>query len=253
VLDYIEHSDVIELRLNRPPVNALSPLLIEAITQKHATAVQSGAGAVVLSGLPGVFSAGLDVVELLSLDRPAIRDFWRAFFGLLRQLGTSPVPVAAALTGHSPAGGAVMALFCDYRVAASGAFKIGFNEVQVGLPLPPLLYSALGRVVGLRQAERLQVSAQLFDPGEAYRLGFVDAVCGLERVVPLALEWCRRLLELPHHAMTQTRGLARHDLAALFDEVDEVTYQEMTGIWFSDETQAAVRQLVERLTKKQHS
>ena len=67
--------------------------------------------------------------------RPAIEAFWRAFFELTRALAASPVPVVAALSGHAPAGGAVLAIHCDYRIAARGNFKIGLNEVAVGLPV----------------------------------------------------------------------------------------------------------------------
>src|SRR5262245_22115663 len=133
MLACVPHDSITEIRLERPPVNALNPALVRALTDAHTEAVSSGARAVVLSGRPGIFSAGLDVKELIGLDRAAIAAFWHDFFGLLRTVATSSVPTACALTGHSPAGGAVIALFADYRSMARGAYKIGFNEVAVGL------------------------------------------------------------------------------------------------------------------------
>ena len=154
----IEHGPVRELRLNRPPVNALSPELIGVLLQAVEAAPEDGKRALVLSGLPGIFSAGLDVPALLKLDRPAMEVVWRNFYALMRALGSSPIPIAAAITGHAPAGGTVLALFCDWRVAAKGDWKIGLSEVQVGLPLPPVILSALRRLVGAHTAERLAVA-----------------------------------------------------------------------------------------------
>ncbi|HJR11070.1 MAG TPA: enoyl-CoA hydratase/isomerase family protein, partial [Rhodanobacteraceae bacterium] len=129
MLDIIEHDHGIrEFRLARPPVNAINPALTATLKQAVERAPANGAAALILSGSPGLFSAGLDIPALLQLDRDAMRAFWRDFFGLCATLARSPIPVAAAVTGHSPAGGAVLAIFCDYRVMARGEFRIGLNE-----------------------------------------------------------------------------------------------------------------------------
>ena len=167
-----------------------------------------------LSGAPGMFSAGLDVPYLLTLDRDGIAAAWAGFYDLLRALADSPVPIAAAITGHSPAGGAVMAIFCDRRVMAEGRFAIGLNEVQVGIPLPPALYGALRRVVGQRTAERLAVAGAMLRADEAYRVGLVDELAPPEEVVGRAIGWCETLLELPRGPMLTTRERARRDLRA---------------------------------------
>ena len=75
----------------------------------------------VVSGRPGMFSAGLDVPELIELDRGQMERFWRNFVSMLGQIASMPVPTVFALTGHAPAGGIVMALFGDYRF--TGTYK----------------------------------------------------------------------------------------------------------------------------------
>ena len=137
MVQIIEHGAVRELRLNRPPVNALSPDLIVGLRKAIQGAPGDGARALVLSGAPGRFSGGLDVPLLLGLDRAEMAALWRAFYGLLGAIAASPVPIAAAITGHAPAGGTVLALFCDWRIMAEGDYRVGLNEVQVGIPLPP--------------------------------------------------------------------------------------------------------------------
>jgi Delta3-Delta2-enoyl-CoA isomerase len=126
----LDHGSVRELRLNRPPVNALSPELIASLLEAIRTAPHEGKRALVLSGLPGIFSAGLDVPQLLKLDRLAMDALWREFYALIGALACSPVPIAAAITAHAPAGGTVLALFCDHRIAAEGDWRIGLSEVQ---------------------------------------------------------------------------------------------------------------------------
>jgi len=246
----IEHGAIRELQLNRPPVNALSPELISALRKAIEAAPADGARALILSGSPGRFSGGLDVPLLLSLDRPAMADLWRDFYALLAAIAGSTIPIAAAITGHSPAGGAVLAMFCDWRVMAEGGYRIGWNEVPVGIPLPPAILGGLRRLVGPRNAERLAVSGELVLPQEAVHLGLVDEIVPPEKVVGRAVEWCERLLALPAEAMTLTRRQARADLAALFGDNIEKELPRVVEGWWSPSTQATLRAVADRLKKK---
>jgi enoyl-CoA hydratase/carnithine racemase len=250
LLRSVDHGPVRELRLERPPANALAPELVAALAEAIRAAPAGGAEALVLSGAPGMFSAGLDVPYLLTLDRAGIAEAWSGFYDLLRALAESPVPLAAAITGHSPAGGAVLAIFCDRRVMAEGRFSIGLNEVQVGIPLPPALFGALVRVVGQRTAERLAVAGEMVSPDEALRVGLVDELAPPEQVVERALDWCRTLLALPRGPMLTTRARARQDLRALVVRGDEGEIDALVEDWFGDETQAALQALVARLREK---
>src|SRR5688500_15390522 len=123
----LDHGPIRELRLARAPVNALNPELCLELGAMVRAASADGVQGLVLSGGPKVFSAGLDVPYLLSLgeDRPALMAAWESFFDAARALAAFPAPVVAAIAGHAPAGGCVLALCCDYRVLAGGPFRIG--------------------------------------------------------------------------------------------------------------------------------
>jgi enoyl-CoA hydratase/carnithine racemase len=275
VIEIVEHGAVRELRLARPPANALSPELMAALTAALAQAAAEAAAApasapasapaasgrvagLVLSGAPGMFSAGLDLPYLLTLDRAGIRVMWNNLYALLRSLAASPLPVVAAVTGHSPAGGAVLAIHCDARVMADGDFRIGLNEVRVGLPLPPVIFAAMRRLVGPRQAERMCVSGALVSPAEAARIGLVDEVVPADQAVERAVAMAAELAALPRAAMAATRRLARADLTAMYDDVGgqgagggkESEIEMVLDSWFSAEAQATMRSLVERLARK---
>jgi Delta3-Delta2-enoyl-CoA isomerase len=249
MIDTIDHGLIRELRLARPPANALDPGLISALRAALREAVESGREAVVLSGSSGRFSGGLDVPALLALDRTGIKELWRSFFALLHDFAACPVPVVAALTGHSPAGGTVLSLFADHRVFAEGAFVVGLNEVRVGLPVPEVLVRALAFVVGDRRAADLATRGLLLGPEDALRAGLVDELAPLAEVVPRALTYTRELLALPRAAMLGTRALARRPLVAAFNAVDDRLLEAVTGHWFSDEAQATLRALASRLKK----
>lgn len=246
----IDHGPIRELRLSRPPANALSPELIAALGEAVVDAPREGARALVLSGSGKLYSGGLDIPVLLPLDRPAIRATWESFYRLMYSLAASPIPVAAAITGHSPAGGAVLAIFCDYRVMAEGDVKIGLNEVQVGISLPVAILRAFIRLVGPRQAEKLTVTGRLIPAAEALRIGFVDELAPPDQVVARALAWCQEILSLPPVALAKTRQDNREDLIRIVEEGLAAELDDLVHVWFSEETQTILRGVVERLTAK---
>ena len=251
MLDRIEHNNGIrELRLNRPPVNALNPELVRALREAVETAPREGANALVISGSPGIFSAGLDVPFLLTLDRDGMRAFWSEFLGACASLARSPIPIVAAITGHSPAGGAVLALFCDFRVMAHGAYRIGLNEVQVGLTVPRVIQSALSRLVGAYRAERMLICGAMLESEAARATGFVDELADVDHVVTHALAWLEELSKLPRQAMLATRDLARADLAALFADPSKLPVETLLDMWFAPEAQDTLRAMVAKLKSK---
>lgn len=250
MLDLIRHDAILELRLARPPVNALNPDLVRSLRTAVESAPADGARGLVLSGSPGLFSAGLDVPHLLQLDRDAFRAFWNDFFGLCAALARSPVPVAAAITGHAPAGGAVLSIMCDYRVMARGTFRIGLNEVQVGLCVPECIQAALRRLVGAYRAERLMVVGAMPESAQAEAIGLVDELVDTDVVVPRALAWLGELLNLPPRAMAETRRLARADIAAIFADPGALPVEDFLDGWFAPEAQAVLHALVARLKSK---
>ena len=251
MLDIHNHDNEIrELRLARPPVNALNPEMVETLLEAVRSAQTDGTRALVLSGSPGLFSAGLDVPELLELDRDGMVSFWNGLFGLLEALARSPIPVATAITGHSPAGGTVLALFSDYRIQAQGDFKLGLNEVQVGLVVPPVIHQALVRLIGPYPAERHLVAGQMISADRALEIGLVDELQPADQVVSRAVDWCRAHLALPQHSMLATRALCRADLGGLFDDPKALDADGFAEFWFRDETQATLKGMVEKLRKK---
>ena len=255
LIDTIDHCDIREIRLARPPVNALNTELCRALIDALNTALDQGVRGIVLAGNPKIFSAGMDVPYLLSLcdDRHALLDAWQAFFGAARTLAESRVPVVAAITGHAPAGGCVLALCCDYRVMARSPdparpFALGLNETQVGLVVPEGIQRLMRRVVGAYRAERLLVAGEMVPAERALEIGLVDELVDQEAVSARSIAWLQQLLRLPHHPMLQTRTLARRDLVEALDPA-LIQLERFVDAWHALDTQVALRALVDKLKK----
>lgn len=243
------------IELARPPVNALNPELCRALIAALEAAYSDGVLGVVLAGSPKVFSAGLDVPYLLSLgdDHREVLEAWQAFFGAARLLAESRIPVVAALTGHAPAGGCVLALCCDYRVMAHSIdparpFAIGLNETQVGLVVPEGIQRLLRRVVGEYRAERLMIAGEMVSAERALEIGLVDELVDVDQVVPRAVAWLEALLKLPYQPMLQTRAVARRAVVEALSP-DVIHLEAFVDQWWEPETQTALNALVAKLKK----
>lgn len=250
MLNTINHGHVRELQLAKAPVNALNTELVKLLIQSVRDA-QKECGAIVLSGQEGVFSAGLDIIELMQLDRDGMKTFWTSFFELLETVACSNIPIAAAITGHSPAGGAVIFMLCDYRVMSRGDFLTGLNETRVGLIIPPVLQNAMARLVGPRVAEQMLVAGAMIGPEDAAKTGFVDALeTGYEATIQHAIQWCESLLSLPRHSMLGNRANARAHFKEEFASHNIDSVESFVDTWFSDETQQVIGSLVAQLKSR---
>lgn len=254
-VETLHHGDIVELKLARAPVNALNPALCNDLRNALATAIETGTRGIVLSGGPKVFSAGLDVPYLLSLgdDRHALLSAWEAFFDTAMALAAAPVPVVAAIAGHAPAGGCVLALCCDYRVMARSEdaerpFRIGLNETQVGLVAPEGIQRVMRRVVGRYRAERLLVAGEMLDAEQALRAGLIDELVEIDHVAPRARAWLQQLLALPRMAMLQTRAIARADLVEAL-QPHHIQLDRFIEAWYAASTQDALRAMMAKLGK----
>jgi enoyl-CoA hydratase/carnithine racemase len=252
MIDVIEHREIRELRLNRPPVNALDPGLLSAIRDGVLAAAEEGSRAIVLSGREGMFTAGLDIPVLLSLNEDDMRDAARIFFATLDAIAASPIPVIAAITGHSPAGGAVLSIFCDWRVMADGEFMYGVNEVAVGITMPSIVHAAITRAAGARCAELMCVTGRMVGPREAMALGLIDWVAQPDEVVSTAKGFCEELIALPRRAMEQTRTLARRELVEIVQNNHRRDSEFFFAEWILPETQGPLREVVARLKKRKN-
>lgn len=241
------------LQLSRGRSNPMNAALVGELRQAIAEAKTSAdCRGLVLAGQPGFFSVGLDVIELYGYNEAEILAFWTDFMQLLEDLLAFPKPLVAAITGHSPAGGCVLAIGCDYRVMASGKFTIGLNEIPVGIMLPEAIFEVYRFWLGDRLAYQFLMEGKLLSPEQAHQVGLVDEVAELEAVLPQAEAKLKSYLSFEPNTWQKSKKNLRRGLLARLQgsENKEAGIRQALEHWWSPEARQVMGMLVKRLQKQ---
>ena len=219
------HDGVTVLAINDGKANALSTSLIEGI-QAALDEVVETAKSLVIVGRPGKFCAGFDLKELTSGPDATVALVRRGGEMLMRLYGL-PIPVVAACSGHAMAGGALLLLAADHRIGVPGAFKIGLNEVAIGLPLPGFAAALAEARLSPPWFTRAALCAEVFDPEGAKQAGYLDEVVAADTLVDAAIARARALGQMPASAFSATKASLR---SALIDRVLGAMDDNLRGI-----------------------
>lgn len=189
-------------------VNVLSPSMLAEIDAALGKAESDGA-IVVLSGRPGIFSAGFDLAVLRGGGPDAV-SMLGAGFALAERMLSFPTPIVLACPGHAIAMGFFLLLSADYRIAADGAFKITANEVAIGMTLPRAALEICRQRLTPAAFNRAVLLAEPFDPQAAASLGIVDRVVSADEVASTARQVAEQLtgLDMVAHAGSKERARA---------------------------------------------
>src|SRR6476661_6002589 len=152
------------IALNRGRSNAINAEMVSDL-KKIINSIEDDVaiGGVILTGKEGFFTAGLDLIELYDYDQEQIKNFWINFLDLVAVLTKFKKPMIAAISGHSPAGGCVMSLCCDYRIMAEGKYIIGLNEVPVGIIVPDSIFELYAFWIGKARAYQNLMEGKLMN------------------------------------------------------------------------------------------
>ena len=219
---YRLEGNIAVIQMDDGKANALSDGMMEELGD-GLTRAESEAGAVVLAGRPERFSGGFDLKVMMG-GPDAARKLLRRGGELFMRFYGAPLPIVGACTGHAVAGGALLLLTTDVRIGASGPFRIGLNEVSIGLPVPVLAMElARDRLVGTELA-RATLEARMFGPDDALRVGYLDAIADPDAVIAKAKEEATRLAALSPTAYAATKKRLRgrtidHILATLDEDL----------------------------------
>jgi len=238
------------LELNRPKPNAINEEMVDELIHCLSEVKKDNSiHGVILTGNNGFFSAGLDVLELFPQSKDRLTQFWVKFNGLLLEIFSFPKLIFSAITGHSPAGGTVLAIMTDYRIMAEGHYKIGLNEVAVGLILPGAIGKVYQYILGARNAEIYGLTGKLATPDEALNIGLIDEICPLDNVLEETKIKMQNWLKLPNYQQGLTKLKLRDSLIKDIEENQHIFTQEIIDIWFSVPGQKVLGGLVNKLKK----
>ena len=234
---------VATLRLNRPPLNALSEELLRELAEAaRELALDDGVKAVVVCGGEKAFAAGADIEQFGSGDDARrIEGSFRAAFDAVAAI---PRPVIAAIRGFALGGGLELALACDLRVASESA-RLGQPEVLLGIIPGAGGTQRLPRLVGPARAKELIWSGRQVRADEALTIGLVERVVPAGDVEDNAVEWAQSFANGAVVAM----GLAKRVIDAGLDgplatglDLEADAFVEVFG---TDDARVGVRSFLE--------
>lgn len=220
ILTYTLEDKVAIVQMDDGKANALSEAMIDQLEAALARA-EKEASAMVLAGRPDRFCGGFDLRVMMSSPEAA-KALLRRGAALYMKLYGSSVPVVIACTGHALAGGALVLLTGDVRVGAEGAFRIGLNEVAIGLPVPVLAMELARDRLTSAALTPATLLARIYTPSEATEVGYLDEVVPAGAVLARAKEEAVRLSELARTAFDATkRRLRGRTIAHIEATLDE--------------------------------
>jgi enoyl-CoA hydratase len=206
LVEYRLDGRVAVITMDDGKVNALSGRMLGELDAALDRAAADG-GVVLLTGRPGVFSAGFDLPSLGAGGTEASA-MVRAGFELAARLLSFPTPVIVACSGHAVAMGVFLVLSADYRVGAAGPYKLQANEVAIGLTLPGAAIEILRQRLSPAHFTRAALLAEAYTPDTAVEAGILDRVVPADELVASTLAVAERAaaLDVDAHAASKQRA-----------------------------------------------
>jgi enoyl-CoA hydratase len=194
-------------------VNALS---IAMLRELHGAFDQAelDQAIVVLTGRENYFSAGFDL-KVFAAGGEGIMEMLRLGATLAERVLGFPTPVLTACSGHAIAAGTFLPLCADARIGVEGPFRIGLNEVKIGLTVPWFAIEIARQRLHPAHFARAVVNAATYSPSEAVAAGFLDRVVQPHELAQASLETAQELCELNAEAHTATKLRVREQALSL--------------------------------------
>ena len=179
--------------------------------------VPSDSGSLIITGRPGMFSAGFDLKVIASGDVPKIKKMSLSGFKLLSRIFSFPRPVVAACSGHGIALGTFLLCCCDYRIGIKGEFLLGANEMKTNMVIPTPILELIKFRISPSHKYRSILGAEMYQLDKAIDAGLMDQVEEAEALMDAAIEKAKDLATMGNPSYTLTKALFIKDVADRID------------------------------------
>jgi len=237
------HGEVVLLRMNRAPVNALDLELLSDLVSAL-DGLSGAAPPVVLTAAGRSFSAGVDLRRITGSPVDYTGEFLAALTAAFRAVFQYPAPMIAAINGHAIAGGYVLAAACDQRVLADGGARVGLSELRVGVPFPTEAIEIVRHAVGTSSAAELALGAELYDVPSALRKGFVDEVVPAEQLVETAVRHAQVRWERGPQAYLLAKRQLQHPVWENISRSAATEDAVVRALWSSTDTRDRIQKFM---------
>ena len=247
-----QKEDYTIVQMNRGKVNAINHEMVNELRQLFSSLEDDAkVKGVILTGQPHYFSAGLDLIELFQYNKEEITAFFNDFGSLYLELVQFKKPFISAISGHSPAGGCVLAVTSDNRYMADGEkYVIGLNEVAVNIQISQNLTEIYAFWMGDGLASRYILEGKLLSGKEAVVAGLVDELVPLENVLKRAEKQMEIYMRADQEILVNTKRKLRKHLWDKLDMNAKNSLKEASELWWKPEIRAKMKAYVESFSSK---
>lgn len=215
LVDYQLNDGVATITISNGKANVLGHEVFQALNTALDRAEQDRA-VVILTGQPGIFSGGYDLKEMQKGPQEATA-LVKVGSTFTRRLAAFPLPVIGACSGHAIAKGAFVMLSVDYRIGVQGSFKLGLNEVAIGMTMHHVGIEIARHRLAPAHFYRSVVNAEIYSPGGAVEAGYLDETVEPDALMARANEVAQQFKQLNMKAHAQTKQKAKAAYLELLD------------------------------------
>lgn len=201
LVNYKNEGNIATITIDDGKANAVSPQLEKELNAAFDQA-EADKAVVILTGRTGRFSAGFDL-SIMEQGGDAAAKLILSGAQLSERLLRFPTPVVLACNGHCLAMGALLLLSTDFRIGVAGNYKIGLNEVAIGLTMPYFGVEIARARLAPAHFNRAVANAEIYTPHGAVEAGFLDVIVPEEELIKTAMQSAKELSRLnlaAHHA-----------------------------------------------------
>jgi enoyl-CoA hydratase/carnithine racemase len=236
---------VATIRLDRPPMNALSDAVQAELSAAAAQiAADPASRAVILWGGERVFAAGADIKEMSAADYVQMGEQSKRLQDALTAVARIGKPVVAAITGYALGGGLELALCADFRVVGESA-RVGQPEILLGLIPGAGGTQRLPRLIGPAKAKDLIYTGRFVTATEALAIGLVDQVVPDDQVYQAARDLVARYAAGPAIALQAAKRAIDQGLETDLETGLEIERLNFTGLFATEDAKTGMRSFVE--------
>jgi enoyl-CoA hydratase len=248
VIDLDDQGPVAVLRFDHGKVHALDEVLLGELIESLDAVEGSDARALVLTATGRVFSAGVDLQQVLDGGVDYLERFLPLLISAFERLFSFPLPVVAAVNGSAVAGGCVLACACDRRILVDGS-RIGATELLVGVAFPVSAVEIIRWACGDR-ADEVILTGKLYGSDEALSVGLAHEIVPAEDLRHRALVVAGELGAVAPDAFRLAKEQLHRPVVQRMASDAPVVDPEVLALWSSAETTGAIRAQVERMSAR---
>ena len=248
-MEFVEYSvtnAVALVRLNRPPVNALSQELSRDLLEAFEMAADPAVRAVVVTGQPH-FAAGADIKGFqAAYDRADSEGgLVGSLTNVVRTLERLAKPTFAAIHGYALGGGLELAMGADFRYVSDDA-SVGQPEIKLGIIPGAGGTQRLPRIIGFQKAKELNFSGRHVKAEEALEIGLADKLFPVDHLLPATLAEAEKYAIGPTVAIGAARRAMNEGWGRPIDEAMDVEAQAFADCFWTEDAKEGVAAFIEK-------